>query len=136
MSTCCYGLIVQEPSTTKNSTSSRDPKTGAQLQTTWRSAKMRKNRPKPLPPPYTAESKPVSAGMSTDSGDELNLRHLHCRETRTTTCTTGTSSTLSMSANCRTSTVFCTVSNKHLTSHTTGTSTTFSRTALVESPRK
>ena len=31
MSTTCYGLSVQEPSTTKNSSSSRAPKTGAQL---------------------------------------------------------------------------------------------------------
>ena len=37
-------------------------------------------------------------------------------------CTTGTSTTLPK--NCGTSTVFCTVSNKHLTSHRTGTSTT------------
>ena len=32
MSTTCYGLNVQEPSMTKNSSSSRAPKTGAQLQ--------------------------------------------------------------------------------------------------------
>ena len=31
MSTACCGLIVQEPSMTKNSSSSRAPKTGAQL---------------------------------------------------------------------------------------------------------
>ena len=31
MPTCCYGLIVQEPSTTTNSSPSRAPKTGAQL---------------------------------------------------------------------------------------------------------
>ena len=48
-------------------------------------------------------------------------------DTPTTTCTTGTSSTLSMSANCRTSTVFCTVTTKHLKLHSTGTSTTFSK---------
>ena len=55
-------------------------------------------------------------------------------ETPTTTCTTGTSSTLSMSANCRTSTVFCTVSTKHLTLHSTQARQPPSpRTAPVES---
>ena len=101
-------FFVQEPPTTKNSSSSRAPKNGAQLQTTWRSAKNADKPPKtPSPPPYSAKSKPISAatGMSTDSSDELLQRHLHCRETRTTTCTKGASSTLSMSANCRTSTV-------------------------------
>ena len=130
MSTCCYGLIVQEPSTTNNSSSSRVPKTGAQLRDNPEEReKFGKTRPEPLHRRHhPAESKPrlAATGMSTDSGDELNLKHLHWRETRTTTCTTGTSSTLSMSANWRTSTVFCTLSNKHLTSQTTGTSTTFS----------
>ena len=39
MSTSSEDEIVQEPSMAKNSSSSRAPKTGAQLQTTWRSAK-------------------------------------------------------------------------------------------------
>ena len=79
MSTCCYCLTVQEPSTTKNSSSSRAPKTGAQLQTTRRSAKKcGKNVKKtPSPPPYPAESKPDSA--ATGCPLTLNLRHLHCR---------------------------------------------------------
>ena len=46
MSTSHYELIVQEPSMTKNSSSSRAPKKGAQPQTTWRSAKNGLKRPK------------------------------------------------------------------------------------------
>ena len=38
--------IVQEPSMAKNSSPSRAPKTGAQLQTTWRSAKNASRPPK------------------------------------------------------------------------------------------
>ena len=43
----------QEPSMTKNSSPSRAPKNGAQLQTTWRSAKNAEKPTKnPSPPPY------------------------------------------------------------------------------------
>ena len=72
-----------EPSMTKNSSPSRAPKTGAQLQTTWRSAKNGKKRPKkPSSPPNPGKAYPsqLRTGRSTDSGDKLNLRHLHCRE--------------------------------------------------------
>ena len=64
----------------KNSSSSRARKTGAQLQTTWRSAKnAEKQRKTPSPPPY-AETCPslLRTKMSNSSGDELNLRHFHC----------------------------------------------------------
>ena len=63
----------------KNSSPSRAPKTGAQLQTTWRSAKNGLKKPKnPSSPPYPAGNMPVSVrtGMSTNSGDEPSLRHL------------------------------------------------------------
>ena len=56
-------------------------KTGAQLQTTWRSAKngLKKARNRSSPP-YPAESVPslLRTEMSTNSGDELSLGHLHC----------------------------------------------------------
>ena len=63
---------------------------------------------------------PVSCGngMSTDSGDELNLWHLP--RDRTTTCTTGTSSTLSEHCNCGTSTVFCSFNPRHLSLNNNG----------------
>ena len=46
MSTISEHEIVQEPSMAKNSSPSRAPKTGAQLQTTWRSAKNDLKKPK------------------------------------------------------------------------------------------
>ena len=79
MSTCCYGLIVQEPSTTKNSSSSRAPKTGAQLRD---NPEEREKCGKPPKTPITAAI-PNTAGSCVpvsvhDSGGELNLRHLYC----------------------------------------------------------
>ena len=56
--------------------------------------------------------KPCPHRHCEDLVDELQLRNQH---------------TLSRDCNCGISTDSCTVSNKHLTSHTTGTSTTFSK---------
>ena len=72
--------LAREPSTTKNSSSSRAPKTGAQLRDNRRSAKISE---KPLKKPFTAtigEKCPslLRTKMSTSSGDELNLWHFHC----------------------------------------------------------
>ena len=47
MSTSAENEIVQEPSMARNSSPSRAPKTGAQLRTTWRSAKNASEPPKP-----------------------------------------------------------------------------------------
>ena len=49
MPTSDNGLIVQEPSMAKNSSPSRTLKTGARLQTTWRSANNAEN---PAKKPY------------------------------------------------------------------------------------
>ena len=49
MSTSSEDEIVLEPSMAKNSSPSRAPKNGAQLQTTWRSAKNASKPPKPHP---------------------------------------------------------------------------------------
>ena len=67
MSTTCYGLTVQEPSTTKNSSSSRAPKTGAQLRDSGQTHHCKKS----------STITRCTTGLSTDSGDELNLRHCH-----------------------------------------------------------
>ena len=87
LSTKLSDLIVQEPSMTKNSSSSRAPKTGAQLRDNLEREKCPHQHRR-----QTLENSPPSlqTGRSTDSGDELNLRHLP--GTQTTTCTTGTSS--------------------------------------------
>ena len=69
--------IVQGPSMAKNSSPSRVPKTGAQLQTTWRSAKNAEELPNRR---HThAESIPslVRTGMSANSGDELKRKMPH-----------------------------------------------------------
>ena len=85
MSTACYGLIVQEPSTTKNSSSSRAPKTGAQLRDNPEEREKCEKPPKnPSSPPtawrlhslHCGYPSLLRTGRSTNSGDELNLRHL------------------------------------------------------------
>ena len=63
--------LAREPSTTKNSSSSRAPKTGAQLRDNRRSAK---NDAKCVKNPTHR----VHNWSVHDSGDELNLRHFHC----------------------------------------------------------
>ena len=70
----------------------------------------------------------LHTGMSTSSGDEQSLRHLQ-QETQATTCTTGTSFTLSEHCNCGASTVFCFDNPKHQSLDATGMSTTMSKTA-------
>ena len=78
----------QDPSTTKNSSSSRAPKTGAQL----RDDPGEREKCQPYIAAAEPSTKPtVSAtGMSTSSGDELSLRHLQ-RETRRRCMITATS---------------------------------------------
>ena len=100
---------------TKNSSPSRAPKTGAQLRDNpeerEKCGKTAKNslqrRHNPL---LKAECPPLlRTGMSTDSGDELNLWHFHCRNRRC--MITGTSTTVdelcqsSTSRNCGISTI-------------------------------
>ena len=83
MSTTCYELNVQEPSTTKNSSSSRAPKTGAQLRD---DPEEREKCPTLHRHQTLAESSLSVCALSANSGDELSLRHLQ-QETQATTCT-------------------------------------------------
>ena len=78
---------VQEPSMAKNSSPSRAPKTGAQLRDNLEEReKWPKRQKKPFIAAITATAKKhrtslcCTTGMSTDSRDELNLRHLHCEQ--------------------------------------------------------
>ena len=139
MSTSAEHEIVQGPSTTKNSSSSRAPKTGAQLRD---NPEEREKCGKTAKNPFIAAITPLLKAayrsllhnkMSTDSGDERNLRHLYCwrdpnlslHDHRTsitaestrgtnTTCTTGTSATLKERCNCGTFAVFWTLNHGHL----------------------
>ena len=139
MSTSAEHEIVQEPSTAKNSSSSRAPKTGAQLRD---NPEEREKCGKTAINPFIAAITPLLKAayqsllhnkMSTDSGDERNLRHLYCwrdpnlslHDHRTsitaestrgtnTTCTTGTSATLKERCNCGTFAVFCTLNHGQL----------------------
>ena len=101
---------------------SRAPKTGSQPDDLEELEKWIKNPKNPFIAATTllkAYPSLLRAGMSTNSGDELNLRHLHCSQThcrctqracqrpsQTTTCTTETSNTLSMNCNWRITMVF------------------------------
>ena len=82
MSTSAENEIVQEPSMAKNYLPSRAPKNGAQLQTTWRSAKNA----------ALHGAKRLSTAITAIRG---SYRH-------------GTVRTLSMNCKCGTSAVFCT----------------------------
>ena len=79
----------------------------------------------------------LRTGMST-SGDELSLKHLHCRETRLRCMITGTSTTVGevrqqghrppcQHCNCGTSTVFCSVTARHRSLHNNWHATTVSK---------
>ena len=107
MPTQLYGQIVQEPSTTKNSSPLfGSPKTGAQLR---ENLEEREKCPPHHRPRTLAESPSsrLKTGRSTNSGDELNLWHLprdpdddlHNRDIVS----------LSERCNCGTSSVFCSV---------------------------
>ena len=94
--------MAREPSMAKNSSPSRAPKTGAQLQTTWKSAKNGLIRPKnPLIAAITLHKAaqfalcvPVSvAQLLLKRRDEQNLRHFHCSREQRRCMITGTSTT-------------------------------------------
>ena len=73
---------AQEPSMTKNSSSSRAPKTGAQLPDNPEEREnCGKTAKSPSPPPLLKVEYPslLRTKMSTSFGDELNLGHSHCR---------------------------------------------------------
>ena len=129
------------PSTTKNSSSSRAPKTGAQLGDNRRSAK---NAEKPPNTSFTAANRlkaaqfalwvPVSAANWNvcNSGDELNLRHFHRSRD---TCRCMITATSKPSINCGnstsgTSTTFSTLCT------TTGMSTTLSKNWTTQTRRQ
>ena len=65
-------LIGREPSTAKNSSPSRAPKTGAQLQTTWRSAKNAQKPPK--------KTLPTAMPQYSEVVDQLRQQDLHNRD--------------------------------------------------------
>ena len=83
MSTNSEHEIVQGPSTTHRCECSWAPKTGAQLRDNPEEReKMLKKRPKPVIAAITHCIKSsttlcCTTGLSTDSGDELNLKHCH-----------------------------------------------------------
>ena len=93
----------------------------------WRSTPGRpggaRKMPTPTSPPNPRKSPPsLHTGRSTNSGDELNLRHLQ-QETQANRDIDDNVSTATAE-----STVFCTDNPKHLSLNTTGMSTTFRRT--------
>ena len=95
LSTSDYGLIVQEPSSTHRCECSRARKIhpgkrsnslGLNVQVDGvrkRPLKKKGKKKNPSPPPYPRRKRTplLRTGVSADSGDELNLRHLHCRKT-------------------------------------------------------
>ena len=116
-----------EPSMTKNSSSSKAHLAlNVWMDGARKMRKMRQKSPSPTPYPTLQKAYPslLRTKMSTNSGDELNLRHFHCSRDQTSlhdhrdvhdrrNCTCGTSENL-----------------------TTGTSTTCQRTAQQRACRR
>ena len=153
---------MQEPSTTKNSSSSRAPKTGAQLRDNPEEREnCGKTVKKKLHRRHTQHCWKLctrlccTTGMSTDSDGELNLRHFHSfqheehnmynngpvnnlvqeLDAQATTFTTGTSTTLSEHCICGNLHSFLVFETKNVpVVATTGKSPPCPRTATAELP--